>query len=104
MYLSFAKGELRICTKATLEHLESENLKFVQERTDAGGRHLFSVAVVKKITLTFRERGREIRANPNIPSTLNFNFTFPRFDKWSTTFALYHLWSIVYLAEQSSPD
>ena len=31
-------------------------------------------------------------------------FTFPRFDEWSMTFALYHRWSTVYLAEQSNPD
>ena len=49
MYLSFAKGELGICTKAALEHLEWENLILIQERTDAGGRHFFSVTMVKKI-------------------------------------------------------
>ena len=48
-YLSFAIEELRICAKATLEHLKWENLILIQERTDAGGGHIFSVAVVYEI-------------------------------------------------------
>ena len=49
MYLSFAKVELGISAEETLEHLKWEDLILVQERTNAGGRHIFNVAVVNKI-------------------------------------------------------
>ena len=53
-----------------------------------------------------REREREREKGGGIVAiSVDFSiFTFPRFDDWSTTFALYHRWSTVYLAEQSSPD
>ena len=60
--LSFAIGELGICAKATLEHLEREDLILVEERTNAGGRHFFNIAVVKEINFDLqRERERERR-------------------------------------------
>ena len=53
-----------------------------------------------------KEREREGEKGGGIVAiSVDFSiFTFPRFDEWSTTFALYHRWSTVYLAEQSSPD
>ena len=49
MYLSFAIGEFRLSAETTLEHLKWENLILVQERTNAGGGHVFNVAVINKI-------------------------------------------------------
>ena len=49
MYLSFAKVEFGISAEATLEHLKWEDLILVQERTNAGGWHIFCVAMVNKI-------------------------------------------------------
>ena len=49
MYLSFAKVELGISAEATLEHLKWEDLILVQERTNAGGRHIFYVTMVNEI-------------------------------------------------------
>ena len=57
MYLSFAKVELGIGAEATLEDLKWEDLILVQERTNAGGRHIFNVAVVNEINFDLqRER------------------------------------------------
>ena len=49
MYLSLAIGEFRLSAETTLEHLKWENLILVQERTNAGGGHVFNVAVINKI-------------------------------------------------------
>ena len=60
MYLSFAEVEFGISAEATLEHLKWEDLILVQERTNAGGRHIFYVAVVNEINFDLqRERERE---------------------------------------------
>ena len=58
MYLSFAKVEVGIGAEATLEHLKWEDLILIQERTNAGGRHIFNIAAVNEISFDLqRERG-----------------------------------------------
>ena len=62
MYFSLVIGELRLHTKATLEHLKWEDLIFLMKRTNTGCGHFFSIAVVQEINLdleTERERERE---------------------------------------------
>ena len=59
MYLSFAKVELGIGAEATLEHLKWEDLILVQERTNAGGRNIFYVAVVNEINFDLQRERRE---------------------------------------------
>ena len=60
MYLSFAKVEFAIYAEATLEHLKWEDLILVQERTNAGGRHIFYVTMVNEINFDLQqEAGRE---------------------------------------------
>ena len=61
-YFSLVIGELRLHTKATLEHLKWEDLIFLMKRTNTGCGHFFSIAVVQEINLdleTERERERE---------------------------------------------
>ena len=61
-YLSLVIGELRLHTKATLEHLKWEDLIFLVKRTNTGCGHFLSIAMVQEINLdleTERERENE---------------------------------------------
>ena len=71
-YLSLVIGELRLHTKATLEHLKWEDLIFLVKRTNTGCGHFLSIAVVQEINLdleTERERHRERDKGLYIPLT-----------------------------------
>ena len=62
MYLSFVKIEVGLGTEATLEHLKWEDLILVQERTNAGGRHIFYVTMVNEINFDLQQERGEGRA------------------------------------------